>query len=256
MRRGGGGGGSYLWLLDKHLFSLSLSLSLLRKQPPFYFYVYFEGSPPAEGHYAGQLPNFICSHVPMEIFLSYKTGKKLGNWKRVVYIQGGSHTCAFSWGSGTPSGSHPWVTLPHENALVQGPPLQHSTHTQLLESKTKVGILAFRGTSICFNFTMAFESLVSLCVDYLVFWWDKAPPIKPNSKHPNLIITIREKSPHALSFLYLVVGVIGKPWCQILLGDLISSQGFSLYVSQISNKSIKVLTMYVGKMGRQLPTTR
>jgi hypothetical protein len=56
--------------------------------------------------------------------------------------------------------------------------------------------------------------------------------------------------------LYLVVGVIGKPWCQILLGDLISSQGFSLYVSQISNKSIKVLTMYVGKMGRQLPTTR
>jgi hypothetical protein len=81
----------------------------------------------------------------------------------------------------------------------------------LLESKTKVGILAFRGTSICFNFTIAFESLVSLCVDYLVFWWDKAPPIKPNSKHPNLIITIREKSPHALSFLYLVDGAIGKP---------------------------------------------
>jgi hypothetical protein len=81
----------------------------------------------------------------------------------------------------------------------------------LLESKTKVHILAFRGTSISFNFTTAFESLVSLCVDYLVFWWDKAPPIKPNSKHPNLIITIREKSPHALSFLYLVVGAIGEP---------------------------------------------
>ncbi len=86
------------------------------------------------------------------------------------------------------------------------------THTQLLESKTKVSILAFRGTSICFNFTMAVESLVSLCVDYLVFWWDKAPPIKPNSKHPKLIITIRERNHHMLfSFLYLVGGAIGKP---------------------------------------------
>jgi hypothetical protein len=92
----------------------------------------------------------------------------------------------------------PRAHSPQENALVQGPPLQHSTHTQLLETKTKVHILAFRGTSICFNFTIAFESLVSRCVDYLVFWWDKAPPIKPNSKHPNLIITIREKNHHML----------------------------------------------------------
>jgi hypothetical protein len=56
--------------------------------------------------------------------------------------------------------------------------------------------------------------------------------------------------------LYLVVGAIGEPWCQILLGHLIRSKGFSLYVSQISKKSIKVVTMYVGKRGRQLPTTR
>jgi hypothetical protein len=33
----------------------------------------------------GELPNYICSHVPMEIFLLYETRKKLGNQKRVVY---------------------------------------------------------------------------------------------------------------------------------------------------------------------------
>jgi hypothetical protein len=41
-----------------------------------------------------ELPNFICSHIPLEIFLIYKMGKKQGN--RVVYIRGGSHTPAFS----------------------------------------------------------------------------------------------------------------------------------------------------------------
>ncbi len=43
-----------------------------------------------------ELPNFICSHVPMEIFLFDKMGKKGGNEKRVVYVSGGSHMSAFS----------------------------------------------------------------------------------------------------------------------------------------------------------------
>jgi hypothetical protein len=33
----------------------------------------------------GNSPNFICSHIPMEIFLFYETGKKLVNKKRVAY---------------------------------------------------------------------------------------------------------------------------------------------------------------------------
>jgi hypothetical protein len=33
----------------------------------------------------GNSPNFICSHIPMEIFLFYEAGKNLGNQKRVVY---------------------------------------------------------------------------------------------------------------------------------------------------------------------------
>jgi hypothetical protein len=63
--------------------------------------------------FSRELPNFIGSHIPMEIFLIYKMGKKQGNRNRVVYIRGGSHTWAFSRGSGTSSGSHP-----QENALV------------------------------------------------------------------------------------------------------------------------------------------
>jgi hypothetical protein len=34
--------------------------------------------------------NFICFHVPMEIFHFYKMGKQQRNKKRVVYIRGGS----------------------------------------------------------------------------------------------------------------------------------------------------------------------
>jgi len=44
----------------------------------------------------GGVPNFICSHVPMEIFLLHERRKKQGNQKRVVYIRGGFRTCAFS----------------------------------------------------------------------------------------------------------------------------------------------------------------
>jgi hypothetical protein len=43
----------------------------------------------------GSSPNFICSHVPMEIFLFYEIGKKWGNEKRVVYLRGG--TCPSRW---------------------------------------------------------------------------------------------------------------------------------------------------------------
>ncbi len=85
-------------------------VDLIHKQLPFYFYVYFEGSPPAEEPYRvmpGELPIFICSHIPMEIFLFCETGKKWENQKSVVCARGGSCTCVFSWGSETPSGAPP-----------------------------------------------------------------------------------------------------------------------------------------------------
>jgi hypothetical protein len=76
----------------------------------------------------GSSPSFIFSHVPTEIFLFYEMGKKWGNTKRIVSVRGGSCTCVFSWGLGTPLGSCPWVSLPQENALVQEPPLQLYSH--------------------------------------------------------------------------------------------------------------------------------
>jgi hypothetical protein len=36
----------------------------------------------------GELPNFTCSHVPMEIFLFYKMGKKWGNKKESCLCNG------------------------------------------------------------------------------------------------------------------------------------------------------------------------
>ncbi len=69
----------------------------IRKQLPFYFYVYFEGSLPSTrtlGHYAEEAPPIL--YVPMKIFDFYKTGKRRGNKERVVYISGGSSTHAFS----------------------------------------------------------------------------------------------------------------------------------------------------------------
>jgi hypothetical protein len=59
----------------------------------------FEGSLPTkklEGIMLRISPNFICSHVPMEVFHFYEMGKKPRNEKRVVYIRGGSSTRAFS----------------------------------------------------------------------------------------------------------------------------------------------------------------
>jgi hypothetical protein len=35
----------------------------------------------------GELPNFMCSHVPMEIFLFYEMGKKLGHPNRVQLLE-------------------------------------------------------------------------------------------------------------------------------------------------------------------------
>jgi len=34
----------------------------------------------------GSFHNFICSHVSIEIFLYYETGKKQGNKKRALYL--------------------------------------------------------------------------------------------------------------------------------------------------------------------------
>jgi hypothetical protein len=50
--------------------------------------VYFEGFPVAEEPYGamlGELPNFICSHVPMEIFLFYKYGERRDEIKRKLF---------------------------------------------------------------------------------------------------------------------------------------------------------------------------
>jgi hypothetical protein len=60
-------------------------------------------------------PNFICSHVPMEILLFYGTWKTRGNKKRVVYVRGGCNTLCISWGLGTPLGSlmHLYMKLPY-----------------------------------------------------------------------------------------------------------------------------------------------
>jgi hypothetical protein len=44
----------------------------------------------------GSSPNFIRSHVPIEIFLFDERGKKQGNKKIVVYVRRGSSTLAFS----------------------------------------------------------------------------------------------------------------------------------------------------------------
>jgi hypothetical protein len=46
-----------------------------------------------------KLPNFICSHVPMEIFLFYESGKNLGNQNRVCLRKGRfPYLCVLSGG--------------------------------------------------------------------------------------------------------------------------------------------------------------
>ncbi len=75
----------------------------MQTTPFFYFYVYFEGSPPRP-ICCRSSPNFICSCIPTEIFLFYEMGMKQGNKNRVVYIRGGSCTHVFSWGQ-----EHSWA---------------------------------------------------------------------------------------------------------------------------------------------------
>jgi hypothetical protein len=76
----------------------------------------------------------------MEIFLFYETRKNGGNKNRVFSTRGGSCTPVFSWGSGTHSCSHPWVTLPQENTLIWEPPLQQYSNSTLsfMQSMTKL----------------------------------------------------------------------------------------------------------------------
>jgi len=50
----------------------------------------------------GSSPNFICSHIPMEIFLVYRMGKSEEIKREFVYVRGGSCTRTFSWGLGAP----------------------------------------------------------------------------------------------------------------------------------------------------------
>ncbi len=83
---------------------------------PFLFSMCFLRDLPQQknlrGDMLGELPNFLCSQVPMEIFLFHKIGKKWGNQKRVVYTRAGSCTCAFSWGLGTPLHLAPTLGCP------------------------------------------------------------------------------------------------------------------------------------------------
>jgi hypothetical protein len=66
-----------------------------------------------------ELPNFTCSHIPMEIFLFYERGKKQGNQKRELFMLWEDlpiFVCSPEiW-------EHPWVPLPQENTLEQEPP--------------------------------------------------------------------------------------------------------------------------------------
>ncbi len=82
-----------------------------------------------------ELPNLICSHIPMEIFHFYEMGKKQGNQKRVLYVRGCSQTRVFSWGLGTPLGSCCQVLLPQENMLVWELPLQQKGGTPYSSSR-------------------------------------------------------------------------------------------------------------------------
>ncbi len=110
-------GAGSLWPVLSHLNSLSpfpvkttfqgnLQLSLVQKQLPFLFLCILrdlplQGNPRALGQQSS--PKFICVHIPMGKIKSYEMGKKQENKKRVVYIRGGFHTCAFSLGC------YPWA---------------------------------------------------------------------------------------------------------------------------------------------------
>jgi hypothetical protein len=83
--------------------------------------------------YRQRSSKFMCSHVPMEIFLFYETGKKPGNKKRVVYVRRDSRTHVFSWGSGTPLDSRPQFAPPSREHTRMGtsPTTFHPFYNQL-----------------------------------------------------------------------------------------------------------------------------
>jgi len=90
------------------------AIRLEHKQLSFHFLCVLWGISPRRrilGHYArGRSSNpYMFPH-------SHK--------KRVIYVHGGSCTCGFSSGSGTPFGSRPQVALRQVNPLIQEPPLQ------------------------------------------------------------------------------------------------------------------------------------
>ncbi len=106
------------------------------------------------GCYARGAP--LVLYVPMflwKYFFSTKWEKNWGNTKRIVSVRGGSCTCVFSWGLGTPVGSRSWVPLPQENAFVQEPPLQLYSHCFNMPCQIFV-------RQICHHFLTFFSKLI------------------------------------------------------------------------------------------------
>jgi len=115
-----------------------------QQQLPFYFYVYFEGSPPKQKNpkvlcrrsspilYVPTFPLEICLNpVPnaqMCVYLTVHITKlqlqttfpreRLISKESCLHKGRLMYLCAFSSCSGTPSSSHLWVPLPQKNALI------------------------------------------------------------------------------------------------------------------------------------------
>ncbi len=94
-----------------------------------------EGSPPAKnprGLCGGCSPNFICSHVPMKIIFFYKTRKKPGNKKRVIYLR------AYTLGCSSLGRTHSYGNLPYNK-------IQHNMHSHITQSSciTHISLLGF-----------------------------------------------------------------------------------------------------------------
>jgi len=102
----------------------------------------------------GGSPNFIRSHVPIEIFPFYETGKKWGNKKRVVSVRGVLVHFPEVW-------EHPWVPLPWENALVWEPSLQLNGCIHLKENLFIINF--FLTTFSLFHF-------FNVVVWFVLFW--------------------------------------------------------------------------------------
>jgi hypothetical protein len=101
---------------------------------------------------------FLSSHVPIEIFLFHKIGKKWGNQKRVVLLKGQFLYLCILLGVGNTHalGSHSWVALPKENALVGG-----------ASPTTKPTCGDKHGSALCTQTWFSFSSPV-----ILFYYWD------------------------------------------------------------------------------------